>query len=87
MRKEKKEDKDGVGVDRASIFRSETSSISMITLRDATTEDAMSIQSIYAYYVINTVVTFEEEVPTVEEMKKRIQTITEAGYPYISTLR
>src|SRR5688572_3789260 len=50
----------------------------MITsIRPATTADAPSIARIYNYYVLNTIVTFEEEVITVEEMSNRIQEVQE----------
>jgi phosphinothricin acetyltransferase len=41
-------------------------------IRNATREDAEAIRAIYAHYVENSTVTFEEEVPLVEEMERRI---------------
>ncbi len=35
-------------------------------------DDAAAIRSIYSYYVTHTSITFEIEVPSVEEMRKRI---------------
>ena len=43
-----------------------------IGIREATTEDAARLLEIYAYYVERTAITFEYDVPTVEEFKKRI---------------
>ncbi|PRP85916.1 GCN5-like N-acetyltransferase [Planoprotostelium fungivorum] len=54
-----------------------------IIIRDVKAEDATAIQSIYSHYVTDTVITFEEDVPPVEEMHSRIKTILDAGYPYI----
>ena len=41
-------------------------------VRDATTADAEACRAIYAPYVERTAITFEEEVPSVEEMAQRI---------------
>ena len=38
-------------------------------IRIATPEDASAIQSIYRYYVEHTAITFELEVPAVEEFQ------------------
>ena len=50
-------------------------------IRPATPKDATQIQNIYAYYVANTAITFEYEIPSVEEMEARI-THTLEKYPY-----
>ena len=57
----------------------------MIKIREATTEDAARLVEIYSYYVLNTAVSFEYEVPTVEEFRQRIKKIT-AKYPYLVCL-
>ena len=44
----------------------------MITYRIATVDDAETIQKIYRYYVNNTFITFDFEVPTVQEFAERI---------------
>ena len=51
-------------------------------IRIATPEDASAIQSIYRYYVEHTAITFELEVPSVEEFQGRIKKILER-YPYL----
>lgn len=56
--------------------------LSEITLRKACAEDANALVSIYSYYVENTAITFEWEVPTVEEFKNRIIKISQK-FPYI----
>ena len=41
-------------------------------IRTATANDAEAILNIYAYYVENTAITFEYEVPSLEEFEQRI---------------
>jgi L-amino acid N-acyltransferase YncA len=50
--------------------------------RKAVTEDARAISSIYNHYVLNTVVTFEEEAVTEQEMGQRMQQVMES-YPWL----
>ena len=57
-----------------------------VTLRFARPEDAEAIRSIYEPYVLNTAVTSEYYVPTVEEFRARI-TRTLERYPYIVALK
>ncbi|RYG96197.1 N-acetyltransferase family protein [archaeon] len=54
----------------------------MSRIREATLDDAVAICSIYNYYIEHTVVTFEEELLEVEEMRSRIVQIMEK-FPYI----
>lgn len=56
--------------------------MSEILIRDVRAEDAARLLEIYSYYVLNTAVSFEYEVPSVEEFKGRIKKITEK-YPYL----
>ncbi|MDO4647154.1 MAG: GNAT family N-acetyltransferase [Eubacteriales bacterium] len=51
-------------------------------IRTAVPEDAERLVEIYAPYVENTAITFEYEVPTVENFRKRI-TDTLEQYPYL----
>ncbi len=53
-----------------------------IFIRDAKLEDAPRILEIYAYYVKKTAITFEYEVPTLEEFQSRM-TRTMQKYPYL----
>ena len=55
---------------------------SELTIRDAQPEDASRLVEIYAPYITETAVSFEYEVPTVDEFKKRIKNIKEK-YPYL----
>ena len=54
----------------------------MISIRIAREEDAEALLSIYAYYVKNTAVSFEYEVPSLEEFRERIRH-TLPQYPYL----
>lgn len=58
------------------------SKISGITYRIATPEDAPALLKVYAPYVMNTAITFEYTVPTVEEFQGRIRN-TLTKFPYI----
>lgn len=51
-------------------------------IRIATVDDAESLLEIYSYYVKNTAITFEYEVPSIDEFKNRIQQ-TISRYPYL----
>ena len=53
-----------------------------IRVRVATEDDAESLLAIYAPYVIKTAITFEYEVPTLEEFRGRIRH-TLQKYPYL----
>ena len=53
-----------------------------ILIREATIDDAEKLREIYSYYVLNTAISFEYEVPSVDEFKNRIQTIMDK-YPYL----
>ncbi len=55
---------------------------SKIEIRNATPQDAEALLKIYGPYVKNTAISFEYEVPSVEEFKKRIEKILEK-YPYL----
>lgn len=51
-------------------------------IRLATVDDAPQIQSIYAPIVVETAISFELEPPSVEEMRRRIET-TLLAYPWL----
>lgn len=52
------------------------------TIRSVTIDDAAAIQTIYAPYVAETIISFETTPPTVEEIAARIQK-TLAKYPWL----
>ena len=56
--------------------------MSDITIRKAAVSDAKELLDIYSYYVENTAITFEYEVPSVDEFAGRIRDITKR-YPYL----
>ena len=51
-------------------------------IRPVTLSDAQELLNIYAYYVKNTAVTFECDVPSIDEFTSRIKHISE-NYPYL----
>lgn len=57
-----------------------------ITVRTASPWDAEQILAVYAPYVEHTAITFEYEVPDLEEFQKRIGT-TLQRYPYLVSER
>lgn len=59
---------------------------SEITIRTATVEDAKDILDIYAFYVVNTAITFEYEIPDTQEFGKRIAD-TLKKYPYLVAIQ
>jgi L-amino acid N-acyltransferase YncA len=54
-----------------------------IVVREAAAADMVAVQQIYAPHVLRGLATFEEEVPTVEEMKARHAAVLERGLPYL----
>ena len=53
-----------------------------LKIRDAQLEDAARLVEIYAPYITETAVSFEYDVPTVDEFKDRIKNIKQK-YPYL----
>ncbi len=53
-----------------------------IVIRPAQVNDAKKLLDIYSPYILNTAVTFEYDVPSTEQFKERILSITQK-YPYI----
>lgn len=69
-------------------------------IRPVELTDASRLQEIYSYYVLNTAITFDYDVPSVEQLEQRIITITNhypflviedngdvVGYAYVSVLK
>ena len=56
--------------------------MSKVRIRVATPKDGEAILEIYKWYIENTAVTFETEVPSVEEFQQRIAN-TLKKYPYL----
>lgn len=59
--------------------------MSQIEIRMAVPEDAEKLLAIYAPYVTDTAISFEYEVPSVEEFRRRIITKLEK-FPYLAAL-
>lgn len=53
-----------------------------IIIRLARPDDAPALVDIYSYYVLNTAVTYEYEVPSIEEFAARISRVL-SKYPYL----
>lgn len=51
-------------------------------IRDVTLADADRIAEIYNYYIRETIVTFEYDPVTGEDIKERIKKVTEKNFPY-----
>lgn len=52
-------------------------------IRHVTEDDAESIVGIYNYYIQNTVITFEEEVVSAQEMSDRIGEVASSSLPWL----
>ena len=52
-------------------------------IREAVSEDAEVLAQIYNHYVAETVITFEEEPVTREEMWSRVSAVQERGLPWL----
>jgi L-amino acid N-acyltransferase YncA len=55
-----------------------------LIIRETTMQDMLAVQRIYAFYVLNSLATFEEMPPSIEELANRRATIVGAGLPYIA---
>ncbi|MCR5295398.1 MAG: GNAT family N-acetyltransferase [Lachnospiraceae bacterium] len=53
-----------------------------MTIRSAKPEDAGGLLAIYAYYVEKTAITFEYDLPSEDEFRKRIENVL-TKYPYL----
>lgn len=54
----------------------------MASIRQAALEDAAAILDIYSHYILNTAITYEYEVPSLEEFRERMSS-TMIRYPYL----
>src|SRR5262245_224145 len=52
-------------------------------LRAAEAGDLPAIAAIYGHHVLHGLASFETEAPSVVEMRRRFETVTGAGYPYL----
>jgi L-amino acid N-acyltransferase YncA len=54
-----------------------------IAIRAASEADMAAIQAIYAHFVLHGLASFEEEPPSIDEMKSRREAILARGFPYL----
>ncbi len=52
-------------------------------IRPAAAQDLPAIQSIYAHHVLHGLASFEEEAPSLEEMRRRYEDVARQGLPYL----
>lgn len=52
-------------------------------IREASAEDSQAIADIYAHYINNTVITFEEQPVTAEDFVDRIKRVQAAGFSWL----
>jgi phosphinothricin acetyltransferase len=52
-------------------------------VRPAAAQDLPAIQSIYAHHVENGLASFEEQAPSLEEMRRRYEDVVRQGLPYL----
>jgi phosphinothricin acetyltransferase len=55
-----------------------------LQVRPATPDDLPAIQAIYAHHVAHGLASFEEEAPSVQEMRRRYDEVTAKGLPYLA---
>ena len=55
----------------------------MVAIRSAEEHDLAAVQRIYAHYVERTQASFEEEPPTVDELRRRLAAVRVLGLPYL----
>jgi len=53
-----------------------------VKIREVSIKDAPRLLEIYSYYITDTAITFETEIPSLEEFQGRIKNITKR-YPYL----
>jgi phosphinothricin acetyltransferase len=58
--------------------------MSTVIVRDAMASDLPAVQAIYAHHVLHGLASFEEEAPSVDEMRSRWSKVRELGLPYIA---
>ncbi|MBI2742108.1 MAG: N-acetyltransferase [Rhodospirillales bacterium] len=58
--------------------------MSAVIVRDATERDLPAVQAIYGHHVLHSLASFEEEPPSVEEIRTRWSKVRALGLPYIA---
>jgi L-amino acid N-acyltransferase YncA len=55
-----------------------------VRVRPATPEDLPAIQGIYAHHVAHGLASFEEEAPSVQELRSRYEDVVRQSFPYLA---
>jgi phosphinothricin acetyltransferase len=58
-----------------------------VEILDAEPHHMAAVQAIYSHYVLNDLCSFEEEVPTVDQMQARRADVLQRGLPYLVALK
>ncbi len=58
-----------------------------LAIRPATTDDAPAIAAIYNHYITDTIVTFEEDPVSTDEIARRMRDVAAAGLPWLAAER
>ena len=61
----------------------EIDAMSHIIVRNSTHTDMSAVQRIYAYHVLHGLGSFEEEPPSLAELRRRRDDVIEHGLPYV----
>src|SRR2546428_5808359 len=67
----------------SSIERSRVILAEAVQLRPAAAEHIPAVHAIYAHHVLRGLASFEEEPPSLEEMRRRYEDITRRGLPHL----
>jgi phosphinothricin acetyltransferase len=60
---------------------------SLVEIADAEPRHMAAVQAIYSHYVLHDLCSFEEQVPSVEEMQARRADVRARGLPYLVALK
>jgi L-amino acid N-acyltransferase YncA len=55
-----------------------------LRIEDAAEDDIPSVAEIYAHHVLTGLASFEEEAPSLDEMRRRFAELRRQGYPYLA---
>ncbi len=55
----------------------------MLTIRDASEDDAEAVRAIYAHHVLHGTATYDIDPPSTETMREKVGAIRRAGWPFI----
>lgn len=61
----------------------DTESAMDLIIRDASEADMVRVQQIYAHHVLRGIASFEEEAPTIEQMRARRDDVLRQGLPFL----